>query len=150
MKNLFKYLKVFLIEFAMAFIFGVITVCLVGYGLDFLEDSMGVPISEITESDKSVFFVAMFVGFPMGTSLGVHITKKFLLKVNEHSILRLMISFIFAFLVGRFLWPTLAAFVNFNKPGTEDALFFPVVAIFSLFGYSLGDIFLKLRKHKIE
>ena len=148
MKSLLKFLKVFSIEFILAFFLGIIVFFAMS-GLNFL-DSIGIPIESITHDDKSILFICMFIGFPIGASLGVHLAKKFLLKVNEHSILRLTISFVSAFLAGRFLWPALVDFINFNNPAIEDTIFFPIVVLFSLFGYSVADILLRLGKHGTE
>ena len=110
----------------------------------------GVDSSGIEKYDYSPFgdmtgiIVAIFTGVPLGSSLGIFITKKYILRTGKFSVLCLFTSIVFGFLAARFLWPAL----YFIGPGLSEIIGFPLVPLFSLIGYNAMAVFLRGRKER--
>ena len=132
-----------LVQSVSAFIFAIAGSFLLFY-LNLLLRSGGIDLSlYLAAGDKTGVFIGMFIGAPIGAAFGVFIAKRFFLKTSKHSILRLALAFIFAFL-GGFLWLFFMHLINASGL-FEDLALFPFIAIFSLIGYNAIEIFSKVR-----
>ncbi len=97
--------------------------------------------------DKTGVIVAIFTGVPLGSSLGIFITKKCILRTGKFSVLCLFTSLVFAFLAGRFLWPAIPDYIcDLMGSGLTDTIVFPLVPLFALIGYNAMAVLLRGRK----
>jgi len=121
-----KSLLSLLVGFIMAFLLGI-----AGFLAMFYINMLG------TDSLTDRGFIAMLTGVPLGSSLGIFITKMFLFRTGKFSVLCLFTSLVFGFLAAHFLWhiPRLAFFSVF-----------PLVPLFALIGYNAMAVLLRRRK----
>ncbi|HUV67427.1 MAG TPA: hypothetical protein VMW24_26285 [Sedimentisphaerales bacterium] len=75
-------------------------------------------------------FAALFTGIPLGSSLGIFITKMFLFRTGKFSVLCLFTSLVFAVLAA-FLWPI------------SDYSVYLLVPLFALIGYNAMEMLLR-------
>ncbi len=128
--------KSLLLEFIMAFLLG-ITGCIAMFRIFMAgTDSGGM---------TGVFF-AVFTGLPLGSSLGIFITKKFLLRTGKFSVLCLFTSLVFGFLAA-FLCGALLLYGLIGS-GLADIIVFPLVPLFALIGYNAMAVLLRGRKER--
>lgn len=141
-----KYIKSFLIEFIMAFLFGIAGWFLMCVILIFI------PYSWAYADDMYDVYFALFTGVPLGASLGILITKTFVLrtaKFSVFSVLCLLTSLLCGYLAGRYLWPALHIYIfNLICPGLSGPIFFPLVVLHALIGYDVMSVLWNSRKEK--
>ena len=96
------------------------------------------------DSFTSMGLIALFAGVPLGSSLGIFITKMFLLRTGTFSVLCLFTSLVFGFLAARFLYPALYPIVYFRSGGfISDVVLYPLVPLFALIGYNAMAVLLR-------
>ena len=130
-----KSLLSLLVEFIMAFLLGI-----AGFLAMFYINMLG---------EKSLMnraFIAMLTGLPLGSSLGIFITKMFLFRTGKFSVLCLFTSLVFGFLAVR-LWPAIADYIC-DLMGHRLAYFsvFLLIPLFALIGYNAMAVLLRGRK----
>ncbi len=86
-------IKSLLVEFIMAFLLGIAGNIAIFYAFIFTDAWGAIDCSAI----------ALFTGLPLGSSLGIFLTKKYILRTGKFSVLCLFTSFVFGFLAARFL-----------------------------------------------
>ncbi len=131
-----KSLLSLLVEFIIAFLLGI-----AGFIAMFYINLLG------TGSQTDRGFIAMYTGLPLGSSLGIFITKMFLFRTGKFSVLCLFTSLVFGFLAVRYLYPVLY-FIGLarNEGIVFYIVFFPVVPLFALIGYNVMAVLLRRRK----
>jgi len=99
-----------------------------------------------TDSLTDRGFIAIVTGVPLGSSLGIFITKMFLFRTGKFSVLCLFTSLVFGFLAARFLYPALYSIVFFRSEGfISDVVFYPLVPLFALIGYNAMAALLRIK-----
>ena len=97
--------------------------------------------------DMTGFFVAMLTGVPLGSSLGIFITKMFLFRTGKFSVLCLFTSLVFGVLAAYFLWPNIPDYIiDLVGPNLTDYSVFLLVPLFALIGYNAMAVLLRRRK----
>ena len=138
MRNNIKYS---LVEFIIAFLLGIAGLVVMFYIF------MAMPFSSMYGDDKTGFFFALFTGVPLGSSLGILITKTFILRTDKFSVLSvlcLLTSLLFGYLAGRYLWLTIPDYIfELMGPGLSDTIVFPLVTLFALIGYRAMEAFMR-------
>ena len=128
-----KCLKHLGIEFTVAFLSGICGFVVLFYlciltGIEGFFDFAGC---------KTTFFIGVLIGFPIGASLGVLITKKYFSKTSSHYIACFVTSslftLLFAFLTVRFLFSLLTNL--FAIGDSLEILFLFLVPVYALVGY---------------
>ena len=76
-------------------------------------------------------FAALFTGIPLGSSLGIFITKMFLFRTGKFSVLCLFISLVFAVLAAQLWW-----LIDLMVPRLATPSVFLLVPLFALIGYN--------------
>ena len=92
--------------------------------------------------------IAILTGLPLGSSLGIFITKMFLFRTGKFSVLCLFTSLVFGFLVIP-LWAAIGDYIcDLMGLGPRLAYFilFPLVPLFALIGYNAMAVLLRGRK----
>ncbi len=100
---------------------------------------------EGTDSQMDRAFIAMVTGLPLGSSLGIFITKMFLFRTGKFSVLCLFTSLVFGFLAV----PLCAAlsFIGLIRDESSAVyLIFPLVPLFAVIGYNAMAVLLRGRK----
>ena len=145
-----KSLLSLLVGFIMAFLLGIagwiaifrILIAIPGVDSSGIEKYNYSPFGDMTG-----VIVAMFTGLPLGSSLGIFITKKYILRTGKLSVLCLLTSLVFGFLAARFLWPASPDYIcDLMGPGLNDNIVFPLVPLFALIGYNAMAVLLRGRK----
>ena len=90
--------------------------------------------------------IAILAGIPLGSSLGIVITKKYIFRTGKLSVLCLFTSLVFGFLAARFLCPALYFIGLIGRGGLSDIIVFPLVPLFALIGYNAMAVLLRGRK----
>ena len=132
-----KSLLSLLVGFIMAFLLGI-----AGFLAMFYINMLG------TGSLTVRGFIAMLTGLPLGSSLGIFITKMFLFRTGKFSVLCLFTSLVFGFLVIP-LWTAIGDYIcDLMGLGPRLAYFivFPLVPLFALIGYNAMAVLLRRRK----
>ena len=130
-----KSLLSLLVEFIMAHSLG-----LAGFVATFYINILG------TDSFTDRGLIAIAIGVPLGSSLGIFITKMFLFRTGKFSVLCLFTSLVFGFLAARFLYPALYFIVFFRSDGfISDVVFYPLVPLFALIGYNAMAALLRIK-----
>ena len=132
-----KSLLSLLVEFIVAFLLGIagyvaghyIFIKSIGYGC----------------SGATVFLVAILTGYPLGSSLGISITKMFLFRTGKYSVSCLFTSLVFGFLAVP-LGPALSFIGLIRNEALAFKLIFPLVPLFALIGYNAMAVLLRARK----
>jgi len=119
-----KSLLSLLVEFIIAFLFGI-----AGFRAMFYINMLG------TGSQTDRGFIAMLTGLPLGSSLGIFITKMFLFRTGKFSVLCLFTSLVFGFLAVP-LFPVLSFIGLIRNYALAFKLIFPLVPLFALIGYN--------------
>ncbi len=88
---------------------------------------------------------AIFTGIPLGSSLGIFITKKYILRTGKFSVLCLFTSLVFGFLAVP-LCPALYSIGLIRNEALAFKLIFPLVPLFALIGYNAMAVLLRGRK----
>ena len=135
-----KSLLSLLVEFIIAFLFGI-----AGFIAMFYINMLG------TGSQTDRGFIAMYTGLPLGSSLGIFITKMFLFRTGKFSVLCLFTSLVFGFLAAHFLWPLRWPAIDdylcdLIGPSLAYFILFPIVPPFALIGYNAMEMLLRRRK----
>ena len=91
--------------------------------------------------DMTGFFIAMLTGVPLGSSLGIFITKMFLFRTGKFSVLCLFTSLVFGFLAAHFWW-----LFDLMVPRLASFSVFLLVPLFALIGYNAMEMLLRGRK----
>ncbi|MHC4174393.1 MAG: hypothetical protein ACYTBX_14815 [Planctomycetota bacterium] len=128
-----KSLLSLLVEFIVAFLLGIAGYIAVHY--IFLK-SIGSGCSGAT-----VFFGAILTGIPLGSSLGIFITKKYIFRTGKFSVLCLFTS-----LVCGFLAVPLCVALYLIGEALAVIIIFPLVSLFALIGYNVMAVLLRGRK----
>ncbi|MFQ6036576.1 MAG: hypothetical protein ACE5NM_12125, partial [Sedimentisphaerales bacterium] len=123
-----------LVGFIMAFLLGI-----AGYIAMFYINMLG------TDSFTVRGFISLFTGVPLGSSLGIFITKMFLFRTGKFSVLCLFTSLVFGFLAVP-LCPALAFIGLIRNEALAFNLIFPLVPLFALIGYNAMAVLLRRRK----
>ena len=123
-------IKSLLVEFIMAFLLGI-----AGFIAIFYKDMLGI------DSFTSRGFIALFTGVPLGSSLGIFITKMFLFRTGKFSVLCLFTSLVFGFLAAHFWW-----LFDLMVPRLAFFSVFLLVPLFALIGYNAMEMLLRSRK----
>jgi len=127
-------IKSLLVEFIMAFLLGIAgwiaIFYIIAYGID--------------SADMTVVAVAILTGIPLGSSLGIFITKKYILRTGKFSVLCLFTSLVFGLLAV----PLCAALgvMCLIVPALSEIIVFPLVPLFALIGYNAMAVLLRGRK----
>lgn len=132
---MFKHVKYISVEYIITLLFGIFGYFVLFYFciLTSLEDYLDVA------GCKSVVIVSMFIGVPTGASFGVLIAKKIFSKMDKCLrcfIAALFCSLLLVYLTVRFLFPVLMNLLNVGL--SLDIVFFIIVPIYALSGYSIG------------
>ena len=139
-----KNIKYFLVEFGIAFLLGIAGFSAMGYIF------VAIPYSGGYGDDKTGVFFTIFSGAPLGSGLGILITKTFILrtaKFSVFSVLSLVTSVICGYLAGRYLWPATPDYMfDLMGPGLSDVIVFPLITLFALIAYNTMSVLLKSRK----
>jgi len=126
-----KSLLSLLVGFIVAFLLGI-----AGFFAMFFINILG------TDSLTDRWFIAILTGLPLGSSLGIFITKMFLFRTGKFSVLCMFTSLVSAFLV-------VPSFVAFSFMGLirNEALavklIYPLVPLFALIGYNAMAVLLR-------
>jgi hypothetical protein len=145
-----KSLLSLLVGFIMAFLLGIagwkaifhILIAIPGVGPSGIEKYGYSPWGDMTG-----FFVAMLTGLPLGSSLGIFITKRFLFRTGKFSVLCLFTSLVFGVLAAHFLWPNIPDYIiDLVGPSLTDISVFLLVPLFALIGYNAMEMLLRRRK----
>ena len=92
--------------------------------------------------------MAMLTGLPLGSSLGIFITKMFLFRTGKFSVLCLFTSLVLGVLA-ILLYPALDFIGFFRSKGLIFYIFFvPFVPLFALIGYNAMEMLLRRRKER--
>jgi len=138
-------IKSLLVEFIMAFLLGIAGNIAIFY-IAVLMNILGIyPYF----SFMSGIAVAIFIGIPLGSSLGIFITKKYIFRSGFSSgtfnVLCLFTSFVFGF--GAVLLLCLALYfiglIGLIGPALSEIIFFPLVPLFALIGYNAMEMLLR-------
>ena len=134
-------IKSLLVEFIMAFFLGIAGWIAIFYIIAYGTGGAG--------TDVIVF--AIFTGLPLGSSLGIFITKKCIFRSGFRSgtfnVLCLYTSLLFGFLAARFLWQAIPDYIcDLMGPRGTDRIVFPLVPLFALIGYNAMEMLLRRRK----
>ncbi len=86
-------------------------------------------------------------GVPLGSSLGIFITKMYILRTVKFSVLCLFTSLVFGFLAVP-LCPALSFIGLIRNEALAFKLIFPLVPLFALIGYNAMEMLLRRRKEK--
>ncbi len=132
-----KSLLSLLVGFIMAFLLGIAGWIAIFYILIAIPgvDSSGIEKYNYSPfGDMTGFFVSMLTGYPLGSSLGIFITKMFLFRTGKFSVLCLFTSLVFGFLAALLC------------PALYFKLIFPLVPLFALIGYNAMAVLLSRRK----
>ncbi|HUU81363.1 MAG TPA: hypothetical protein VMW90_07935 [Acidobacteriota bacterium] len=127
-----KSLLSLLVEFIMAHSLG-----LAGFVATFYINILG------TGSSTDRGLIAIAIGVPLGSSLGIFITKMFLFRTGKFSVLCLFTSLVFGFLAARFLYPALYFIGLIGRGGLSEIIVFPLVPLFALIGYNAMAVLLR-------
>ncbi len=127
-------IKSLLVEFIMAFLLGI-----AGFFAMFYINMLG------TGSLTDRGFIAMYTGLPLGSSLGIVITKKYIFRTGKFSVLCLFTSLVFGFLAVP-LFPVLSFIGLIRNYALAFKLIFPLVPLFALIGYNAMAVLLRRRK----
>ena len=119
--------KSLLLEFIMAFLLG-ITGCIAMFRIFMAGTDSG---------GMTGIFFAVCTGLPLGSSLGIFITKKFLLRTGKFSVLCLFTSLVFGFLAAHFWW-----LFDLMVPRLASFSVFLLVPLFALIGYNAMAVLL--------
>ena len=120
-----KSLLSLLVEFIMAHSLG-----LAGFVATFYINILG------TGSSTDRGLIAIAIGVPLGSSLGIFITKMFLFRTGKFSVLCLFTSLVFGFLA-TFLYPELNSIGFLRGKGyVFYMVFVPLAPLFALIGYN--------------
>jgi hypothetical protein len=134
----------FCIEFTLAFLLGIFGLAAIFYLCVFTNLEVYLEVAGC----KSGVIIGMLIGVPVGSSFGVLIAKKYCSKSGKRFIssfaASIIFSLIFVFLTMRFLFPLLSDV--FDLGYSLDILFFVMVPIYSLTGYSIVERLLDKRK----
>ena len=140
-------IKSLLVEFIMAFLLGIAGYIAISYIIIAIPgvDSSGIEKYNYSPfGDMTGFFVSMLTGYPLGSSLGIFITKMFLFRTGKFSVLCLFTSLVFGFLaVSLCVVLALYGLIGF---GLSDIIVFPLVPLFALIGYNAMAVLLRGRK----
>jgi len=131
-------IKSFLVEFIMAFLLGIAGF----FTMFYIKNMLG------TGSLMNRASFAILTGLPLGSSLGIFITKMFLFRTGKFSVLCLFTSLVFGFLVIP-LWAAIPDYIcDLMGLGPRLAYFilFPLVPLFALIGYNAMEVLLRRRK----
>jgi hypothetical protein len=129
-----KSLLSLLVEFIVAYLLGI-----AGFRAMFYINLLG------TGSQTDRCFIAMYTGLPLGSSLGIFITKKYILRTGKFSVLCLFTSFVFGFLTVP-LYQVLSFIGLIRNDALAFQLIFPLVPLFALIGYNAMAVLLRGRK----
>ena len=129
-----KSLLSLLVGFIVAFLLGI-----AGFIAMFYINMLG------TDSLTDKGFIAMVTGVPLGSSLGIFITKMFLFRTGKFSVLCLFTSLVFGFLAVP-LCPALSFIGLIRNEALAFKLIFPLVPLFALIGYNAMEMLLRGRK----
>lgn len=134
-----KLTKYIVVELVSAFLMGI-----GGYVVFFyLSSFMKIDYFFNIAGDKTDFIIGMLIGFPIGASLGIFISKKYLLRLGNHYMICFMASLlctlILAFLTGRYFFPLLVEI--FNLGSGLDVIFLILIPIYALIGDMLPKLF---------
>ncbi len=112
-------------------------------------DSSGIEKYDFSPfGDMTAGFIAMLTGVPLGSSLGIFITKMFLFRTGKFSVLCLFTSLVFGFLVIP-LWAAIGDYIcDLMGLGPRLAFFsvFLLIPLFALIGYNAMAVLLRGRK----
>ena len=90
-----------------------------------------------TDSLTDRGLIAIATGIPLGSSLGIFITKMFLFRTGKFSVLCLFTSLVFGVLAAHFLWPFIPDYIgDLVGPNLTDYSVFLLVPLFALIGYN--------------
>jgi len=129
-----KSLLSLLVGFIVAFLLGI-----AGFFTMFYINMLG------TDSLTDRGFIAMYTGVPLGSSLGIFITKMFLFRTGKFSGLCLFTSLVFGFLAVP-LGPALSFIGLIRNEALAFKLIFPLVPLFALIGHNAMAVLLRRRK----
>jgi len=138
-------IKSLLVEFIMAFLLGIAGRIASGYILVYIFSAF--PSTECLFGplgDFSGVIVPLFTGIPLGSSLGIFITKKYILRTGKFSVLCLFTSLVFGFFAVLLLFLALY-FIDIIDPGSYIIVFL-LVPLFALIGYNAMEMLLMPRK----
>jgi len=98
------------------------------------------------DSFTSRGFAALFTGIPLGSSLGIFITKMFLFRTGKFSVLCLFTSLVFAVLAAQLWW-----LIDLMVPRLAIATpsVFLLVPLFALIGYNAMAVLLRRYNRKL-
>ncbi len=123
-------IKSLLVEFIVAFLLGVAGKIAIFY-INVLIVILGI---RIAFSFMDSITVAILTGIPLGSSLGIFMTKKYIFRTGKFSVLCLFTSLVFGFLAA-FLCGVLVLYGLIGS-GLADIIVFPLVSLFALIGYN--------------
>ena len=128
-------IKSLFVEFIVAFLLGIAGNIAIFYAFLFTDMWGAIDCSAI----------ALFTGLPLGSSLGIFITKKYILRTGKFSVLCLFTSLVFGFLAVP-LGPALSFIGLIRNEALAFKLTFPLVPLFALIGYNAMAVLLRARK----
>ncbi len=133
-------IKSLLVEFIVAFLLGIAGNIAIFY-IAVLMSILGIyPYF----SFMSGIAIAILAGIPLGSSLGIVITKKYIFRTGKLSVLCLFTSLVFGFLAA-FLCGVLEVY-GLIGPGSSEIIVFLLVPLFALIGYNAMEMLLRRRK----
>ena len=142
-----KSLLSLLVEFIMAFLLGIaghMAMCRIIIAIPGVDASGIEKYNYHPWGDMTAYFVALFTGGPLGSSLGIFITKMFLFRTGKFSVLCLFTSLVFGFLAAYFLWPNIPDyFCDLIGPNLTDYSVYLLVPLFALIGYNAMAVLLR-------
>ena len=122
-------IKSLLVEFIVVFLLGIAGNIAIFY-IAVLTDILGIYISF---SFMDSIAVAIYIGIPLGSSLGIFLTKKYIFRTGKFSVLCLFTSLVFGFLAA-FLCVVLKVYGLIGLG--SDTIIFLLVPLFALIGYN--------------
>jgi len=122
-----KSLLSLLVGFIMAYLLGIASFIAIYY-----KDMLGL------DSFTSMGLIALFAGVPLGSSLGIFITKMFLFRTGKFSVLCLFTSLVFGVLAGELFW----WLFNLMVPRLATPSVFLLVPLYALIGYNAMEMLL--------
>jgi len=140
-------IKSLLVEFIMAFLLGIVGRIATAYILIYICCTF--PSTEYLFLGRlghfAVDIVPIFTGIPLGSSLGIFITKKYIFRSGTFNVLCLFTSLVFGFLAARFLCMAIPDYMC-DLMSLGSTIVFPLVSLFAVIGYNAMAVLLKRRK----
>ena len=142
-------IKSLLVEFIVAFLLGIAGNIAIFYILIAIPgvDSSGIEKYNYSPfGDMTGVLVAIFTGIPLGSSLGIFLTKKFIFRSGFRSgtfnVLCLFTSLVFGFFAVLLLCLALYV-IGLIGPSLSENIFFLLVPLFALIGYNATEMLLR-------